>query len=566
MAGKMLESVLEVLQLPPNQRQPEQLEQCSTHFGNTKFFRAVARDSEQRVECIKHLILKVFAENQPVVMAGDEADHFYLVLTGSVRVVSAGSVVGCLEAGESFGESAVLGRTAEEQKHTSTFVADEEGTKLAGLSRAHYLQASGGFAAVVERILKTPPMQRSQADIELLMSQFEETDFFASIHFSLLQRKCCKCMTAVVFRRGQKLDINPAQRFLCIVVSGSITIAKDHKAVRTLKENDTLMGEQVVAEEGLLTAGADGVMAVLSKQHYAAVTSEAISQIKQVLSRPPQKRSNKELEFSMDMFCDGWKTTPFFRALPSAVLRKSCCKMLGCREFTRGMTIFFEGDSADCLYIIIDGEVVLNGTLTQNKDRRLKTGCEFGHFDAQGGVSKDKVAGSQILNHRTATARVESATLVVATLDKADFARLCQLDEVHIWHDRFWKLITTKGATCAMCGCASMVWRLVESTAGSVGVARTEPSNDSELRTVFDEIDIDSSGELNRGEIYKLLDSLGRKPTQDQLDKFMARMDPDGSGEVIAQYHVDLMRTITPFGNERRTHPRWKPTVGSGGF
>jgi Ca2+-binding EF-hand superfamily protein len=111
-----------------------------------------------------------------------------------------------------------------------------------------------------------------------------------------------------------------------------------------------------------------------------------------------------------------------------------------------------------------------------------------------------------------------------------------------------------------------MVWRLVESTAGSVGVARTEPSNDSELRTVFDEIDIDSSGELNRGEIYKLLDSLGRKPTQDQLDKFMARMDPDGSGEVIAQYHVDLMRTITPFGNERRTHPRWKPTVGSGGF
>ena len=467
--GKLLESVLEVLQLPPNQRQPEQLEQCSTYFGNTKFFRAVGRGSGQRDECIKHLRLEVFEENQPVVMAGDEANNFYFVLTGSVRAVSAGSVVGCLEAGESFGESAVLGRTGEEQRHTTTFVADEEGTKLAGLSRAQYLHACGGFDAVVEHILKTPPMQRSQADIEVLMSQFEETDFFESIHFSVLQRKCCKCMTAVVFRRGQKLDINPGQRFLCIVVSGSMGIAKNHQTVRTLKANDTLMGDQVLAEEGLLTASADGVMAVLSKQHYASVTSEAIAQIKEVLSRSPQKRSKKELEFSMGMFCDSWKTTPFFRALPSAVLRKSCCKILGCREFTRGTTVFFEGDSADCMYIIINGEVVLNGSLTQGIDRRMTTGCEFGHFDGQGGISADKVAGSQILNHRTATAKVDSETCVVATLDKADFRRLCQLDEVHVWHDRFWKLITTKGAICIVCACASLGRRFVELSVGLVG-------------------------------------------------------------------------------------------------
>ena len=225
-----------------------------------------------------------------------------------------------------------------------------------------------------------------------------------------------------------------------------MTITKDHKTVRTLKENDTLLGERVVAEGSLLTATADGAMAVLSKQHYVAVTSEALAQIKEVLSCPPQKRSKKELEFSMDMFCDGWKTLPFFRALPSAVLRKSSCKMLGCREFVKGSTIFFEGDNADCLYIIIDGEVVLNGTLTQGKDQLLTTGCEFGHFDGQGGVSSDKVVGSKVLNHRTATAKVSSEKCVVATLAKADFSRLCQLDEIHVWNDRFWKLITTKGA------------------------------------------------------------------------------------------------------------------------
>lgn len=61
---------------------------------------------------------------------------------------------------------------------------------------------------------------------------------------------------------------------------------------------------------------------------------------------------------------------------------------------------------------------------------------------------------------------------------------------------------------------------------------RTAPSNDSELRHFFEELDVDGSGELSRSEIHKLLDSLGRKPTTSQLDHFMARMDPDGSGEV----------------------------------
>ena len=169
MAAKLLEIVLDVLQQPLSQRQPEQLEQCSTYFRSTKSFRSVGRDSERVDECIKHLTLEVFDENQPVVMAGDEGDRFYFVLTGSLRAMSAGSMVGCLEAGESFGESAVLGRTAEEQKHTMTFIADEEGTKLAALSRALFIHASGGFGAMVEGILKTPPMHRSHAETALLM-------------------------------------------------------------------------------------------------------------------------------------------------------------------------------------------------------------------------------------------------------------------------------------------------------------------------------------------------------------------------------------------------------------
>lgn len=71
-------------------------------------------------------------------------------------------------------------------------------------------------------------------------------------------------------------------------------------------------------------------------------------------------------------------------------------------------------------------------------------------------------------------------------------------------------------------------------------VSPTEPSNDDELRAMFDELDTDSSGELDRSEICTLLDSLGRRPTEDQLDILMARMDPDSSGEVSATIPIQL--------------------------
>ena len=313
MSSRQLDAVLEVLQLPPAGRSDQQLDALGAYFKNTKFFRAVGSDAERAHECIKHLTLEQFEENQPVFLAGDEGDRFYFVLAGSVRIVSNASMVGTLEAGASFGEIAVLGRTAEEQKRNATVIAEEPGTKLAALSRAHYLQASGGFAGGGQQLLKTPAQHRSAADCDLLMSQFEETDFFGSLHFSILQRRCCQCMTTAHFRRGEKLKINSQHRYLCIIVSGGMTKTKDGKTMRTLKENDTFNGEHVNAEGGVLTGSADGVLAVLSKQNYTALTSEAVAQIKKILSRPPQKRSRKELEFSIDMFCDGWKTLPFFR-------------------------------------------------------------------------------------------------------------------------------------------------------------------------------------------------------------------------------------------------------------
>ena len=54
----------------------------------------------------------------------------------------------------------------------------------------------------------------------------------------------------------------------------------------------------------------------------------------------------------------------------------------------------------------------------------------------------------------------------------------------------------------------------------------------AELRELFDLIDEDRSGSLDRAEIQNLAGRLGKHLTVDQLDEAMAEMDEDGGGEV----------------------------------
>ena len=53
-----------------------------------------------------------------------------------------------------------------------------------------------------------------------------------------------------------------------------------------------------------------------------------------------------------------------------------------------------------------------------------------------------------------------------------------------------------------------------------------------ELRTLFDEIDADCSGELERHEIRSLVTRLGQDASEQDVDAAMAAMDKDGDGTV----------------------------------
>ena len=57
-------------------------------------------------------------------------------------------------------------------------------------------------------------------------------------------------------------------------------------------------------------------------------------------------------------------------------------------------------------------------------------------------------------------------------------------------------------------------------------------SDRSALRTLFDEIDADGGGSLDRGEVAQMAEKMGAAMSEHELDAAMAEMDEDGSGDV----------------------------------
>ena len=167
-------------------------------------------------------------------------------------------------------------------------------------------------------------------------------------------------------------------------------------------------------------------------------------------------------------------------------------RYLTSRVCTRDEAVYEEGGPADTFYIVVSGSCKLvGGSVSENNGKfLLSNGNTFGTWTAE----------SDRRSHR---AVATSDTLILAALDRKDFTRLCDVSEIQIWIGRFWKLMTTY-----------------------------EPTNDSDLRQLFDDLDKDGGGSLCRAEIRQLLDSLGKRLSTEQMDTLMSALDTDGSGAV----------------------------------
>jgi Ca2+-binding EF-hand superfamily protein len=68
----------------------------------------------------------------------------------------------------------------------------------------------------------------------------------------------------------------------------------------------------------------------------------------------------------------------------------------------------------------------------------------------------------------------------------------------------------------------------------------------NDVKSIFDEIDDDGSGEINREEVQQLMTMLGVRMNADELDETMLELDkvPNHPPKTIFQNHRTRLRTV----------------------
>ena len=165
--------------------------------------------------------------------------------------------------------------------------------------------------------------------------------------------------------------------------------------------------------------------------------------------------------------------------------------MVRTKEFAPGQDIITEGDRGASMYIIVEGTAVC--TKIGVNDGQVLREYEHGQF----------------FGERAMLMKESRAATITAKRDPAPPV-IC----LEITKKAYEKVLNNEDAANAM----------LDADAGY--------SHDNMLRSLFDEIDEDGGGSLDRVEITHLAEKLGIAMTPLELNEAFTQMDPDGSGEV----------------------------------
>ena len=176
------------------------------------------RAPETVLECCRSICLLQVEENHEVFLQGEIGDTYYAVITGSVRILISGNSVGDISEGGSFGEVAVLGKDEAHQKRGASVIANEP-TSLASLGRGPYIKASGGWFTSLRHVLKKPGSVRTSVDLNIMLTEFRELDFFKALYYDSLQRSVCVHMTMSEYAAKERVETTKkGQKFFNIVL------------------------------------------------------------------------------------------------------------------------------------------------------------------------------------------------------------------------------------------------------------------------------------------------------------------------------------------------------------
>lgn len=310
-------------------------------------------------------------KNETLFKQYDDAEHFYIVVNGYVRVVADGQFVGCLGPGTMFGEAGVTGETDAQRKRTATiiggFIPGSEGAPtvemlaeemeasrrqralklgahavgtvyehadLAEVSREDFLKVTAGTTEAIKTALATRGVDRTEDQLELLFGLLMHTTFFKFLATPAVQKRACQVLQLRACHRGETLfeegDIEEAPLFY-IIVQGKVEGRMRGQPSFVLEAGASFGEIAVIAEEAeakrrtvTMKCVADTIFGTLSQAHYVEITSGLENRALGALCTRPSGRTQRDIEVMQRYF----EQNKLFKMIGFPAMQKEVLKRL----------------------------------------------------------------------------------------------------------------------------------------------------------------------------------------------------------------------------------------------
>ena len=243
LSNELTGEVLNILKIPGPRRKPMMLRLVRNLFQETPFFRKIHFSVLQRY-CCAMMQLTTLQPGRRLFQQGDHGEDFYIIIEGEVSVYVAdegqteAKLVRTLDAGDSFGELALISDIPAERIRTATIEATAGNTTpvlLAKLSREAYIDATKRLEKKVFKILASDADKRTDKQVEKLFDFFRDETFFENLRLDGMRRQCCHVM---MLQRVGAGEVICAQGDLAetfhIMIRGEVRVIVNGQTVRML--------------------------------------------------------------------------------------------------------------------------------------------------------------------------------------------------------------------------------------------------------------------------------------------------------------------------------------------
>ncbi len=317
-------------------------------------------------------------KNETLFKQDDDAETFYIVVNGYVRVIADGELVGCLGPGSMFGEAGLTGETAAQRKRTATiiggFIIGTEGAPtdemlakekdlsrrrramqlgpsatgrvyehadLAAVHRDDFLKITAGTTDAIKAALGTKGSERTEEQLDLLFELLRDTKFFQFLRTPAVQKRACQVLQLRVCERDEILfeegEIEDTPLFY-ILVHGKVEGRARGKGAFILEAGAGFGEIAVIAETvqqqqrtATMKCNTDAVFATLSQPNYLEITSGLEDQVLASLCVTPSARTQKEIEILLRYF----EQNHFFKMVGYSTMQTELLKGMTVRPVAR---------------------------------------------------------------------------------------------------------------------------------------------------------------------------------------------------------------------------------------